>query len=131
MTPEEARANLEATLNTELPDDVKVAAPIHRRQPSRVAPPCVILTPADPWIDTQGLPYGQAWYRFTAQAIVPKGTLEAISDDLDALVASVIAVALSAPGEWHLDSVSAPDITILNDQPYQFADIALSAPFAL
>lgn len=131
MTPAEARTNLAATLKTELPDDVKVLAPVYLRQPSRVTPPCVILAPADPWIDTQGLPYGSAWYRYTGRAIVPNGTLEAIADDLDELVGSVIAVALSAPGEWHLDNVSAPDIVILNDQPYQFADIALSAPFTL
>lgn len=129
MTPAEARRNLATALKA-LPAPVGVK--VHPRQPSRVTPPCVIVTPADPWIDTQDLPYGSAMFRFTAQVLVPTGqSLEAVADELDALVASVIAAALSAPGEWQLDNVSAPDITTLYDQPYPYADVNLSAPFTL
>lgn len=128
-TPAEARQNLAAALKAQ---PAPVSVEVHRRQPSRVTPPCVILKPADPWIDTQGLPYGAAMYRFTAQVLVPNGqSLETVADQLDALVASVIGAALSAPGEWQLDDVSAPDITTLYDQPYPYADVNLSAPFTL
>ncbi|MEV0890312.1 hypothetical protein [Promicromonospora sp. NPDC050262] len=132
MTPAEARANLAAALDGLTIGEPEQPVTVHPRQPSRVTPPCVILTPADPWMDTtEDLPYGAAWFRYTAQVIVPNGTLEAVSDDLDSLVGSVILAALSAPGEWHMDSVSAPDPTLINDQPYLSADVALSAPFTL
>lgn len=129
MTPAEARRNLATALKAQ---PAPVSITVHPRQPSRVTPPCVIVTPADPWIDTQDLPYGTAMFRFTAQVLVPTGqSLEAVADQLDGLVASVIRAALSAPGEWQLDNVSAPDITTLYDNPYPYADVNLSAPFTL
>lgn len=129
MTPAEARGNLAAALKAQ---PAPVSITVHTRQPSRITPPCVVLLPADPWIDTQGLPYGSAMFRFTAQVLVPVGqSLEAVADLLDGLVASVIGAALSAPGEWQLDNVSAPDITTLYDNPYPYADVNLSAPFTL
>lgn len=129
MTPAEARENLVTALKAQ---PAPVVVPVYPRQPSRVTPPCVVVTPADPWIDTEDLPYGQAMYRFTAQVLVPNGQVqEVVSEQLDGLVASVVRAALSAPGEWQLDNVSAPDISTLYDQPYPHADVNLSAPFPL
>ena len=129
MTPAEARADLAAAFKA-MP--VPVSAPVYPRQTSRVAPPCVVLEPADPWIQTSpDTPYGQAEFRYIAQVIAPSGTVEHVADMLDALVEEVISSALSAPGEWHLESVSRPDYIPLNGQSYLSADVELSAPFIL
>ena len=125
MTPGGARADLMAALGT-IP-----GATVHPRLPDRFTPPAIVLTPADPWLDTtaDGLPWQAATFRFNVRVVAGIGTTEATQDRLDDTLADVLAAVYATTAEWSVETVSAPG-TLVTDggQQYAYADVTVSAP---
>lgn len=116
-------------LRTELADALAdVAARVYTFIPENVHAPAVLISPADPYVTTEGEPFGHYRAAYTLTVIGTPGTNEKTTAALDELIVAVIdAVA----GEFAVGSVAQPVAYQANNVLHLAADLTVSCSTTL
>lgn len=102
-----------------------VALQLYTVLPEKVAPPCLFAGPDTPYVEFDDVTaLGERKVNLKVDVIAPAGANDVAADQLDELIAAVIA-RLEASDDFTLDQVDEPGRITLNGQTYLGATVRL------
>jgi hypothetical protein len=98
---------------------------VHAAWPDRLAPPCIVLAPGSPWVDTTDTTFGEFRGRVDVHLIAATGGTE---DALNVLEGALETV-LHYTADWAVEAVDAPSLMPVNGTDYLGTTLTLAKPF--
>ena len=95
--------------------------------PGRLDPPCIVLVPALPWIDSRDVTFTHRRGHLSVHIFAGPGDA---SDSLAALETAVESVLVHS-ADWSIESVDAPTLVTLSGADYLATTLNCSKPFRL
>lgn len=99
---------------------------VHSVMPEAVAPPCVIVGPADPYVEpwAENTAPDESQLNYVVIVTASQGVNEVAADQVDEMLTGSLR-ALAALNDFTVETVDAPGKVLLNGQPYLGAVIRL------
>lgn len=95
---------------------------VHPNVPNKMTPPCLVLHPDDPWVDT-GDVYGSWRVRFVLSVYVRFTDYDKVIDGIEAVLPGVLA---ALGDDWGVDQVNEPLVADISGKSVPFVDLHVS-----
>lgn len=92
--------------------------------PERITAPAAIVSPGDPFLDSDGVPFGSFTARWRVTLVADVATNEVVTEQLDSMIEDAL-IELSNAG-LAVESVSEPYVFQSNENMHLAADMAAS-----
>jgi hypothetical protein len=93
--------------------------------PDRISPPCIVLVPGAPWVDTTEIMFGELRGRIDVHLLAATGG----TDESLCLLEEALEDVLRLTAEWAMELVDAPSLISVAGADYIGTTLTLSKPF--
>lgn len=97
--------------------------------PDRLAPPCAVIAGADPYLTSEGAPFGSVRMRLEVRLVTRPGANEQVITDLDALIEDAIAALDTTT--WAVEEVSQPYNLVAGSASYLTTTLTINDDITL
>lgn len=102
---------------------------VYNHVPERLSAPAAVLTPGDPYLTTEGQPFGGFAARWTITLVADVATNDVATEQLDTMIEDAIVALVN--GGVHAETVGEPFVFVANDQMHLAADLAATTTITL